>query len=106
MSNVLRISGSNRALATGFRKSEENSPVNKIWDLILPLYGSDMEISYGQMCQIFDMTNVFSGVQFDFVTVDDRDYTPAAQYAIRTQIRRVPVTKGAVINIPAKILWG
>lgn len=106
MSNVIQILGTDRALATGFFKSEEKSPVNEVWKLYLPIKDIDVRLTYMQINMIFDRAKVFSGVQFDFISVDDRDYTDEALYAIKQDLRRLPVSESCVINVPAKILWG
>lgn len=106
MSNVLNVIATDRALATGFFETESKSPVNKIWNLILPKKDIDMRLNYGQIATIFDRAKVFSGVQFSFITVHSDDYTEEAQHAIRCDLRRLPLTDDCIINIPSKILWG
>lgn len=102
MKKEVKIISTDRALATGF--FEDSGEVDK-WLIVLPSKNIDMRLSYGQICAILDRAKLYSGVEFDMVTICEGDYTDEASYAIKKDLRRLPLSSEAVVNGPARLIW-
>lgn len=101
MKNEVKVVSTNRALATGFFEQDESG----VWVIYLPAKDIDVRLSYGQICAILDRAKLYSGVEFDIVTISDGDYTDEASYAIKKDLRRLPLSSEAVVKGPARLIW-